>query len=611
MAELRDKLRTLPDTSGVYLMRDEDNNIIYIGKARSLKKRVSQYFSSYGTSSEKVAAMMRRVNDFNYIITPTEIDALILENNLIKKHRPYYNILLKDDKSYPFIRIDLKADYPNIEIVRKVTDDGAKYFGPYMQGISAKDILELIYGTFPVRSCKNDLNNLPENHRPCLNFHIKRCLSPCTKKVTPEEYRVIINKVISFLQGNDKKIGDILKDKMTDAADREEFELAIYYKDRIATLDKIVRKQVTYLPKDFNLDVFGIADNGVFSAVNMLIVRGGKSVGSENTLLDSASLNECLTLSEYIGRFYRVSPILCDEIITSVKIEDEDALQDLWAEQYGRKINIITPKKGVRRELADMADKNAKDFLLHYMAEREKKNRFTLGALEQLKESLNLEINLKRIECYDISNISGTDKVASMVVFLDGVKAPKMYRRFKIKTVRGSDDFASLRETIERRFLRLIEGREESFKEIPDLIIIDGGMGQLSSSLLAMRKHGFDIPMFGLAKKEEIIIREGLPEIELPRNSLALHLIQRIRDEAHRFAITFHRKLRNDRLIRSELLKIDDIGENRVKLLFDHFKTIDNIKTATVDELSKVSKIGRSTAEKIYDYFHKEEEVKE
>lgn len=607
MIEIMDKLKNLPDTSGVYLMRDVDGEILYIGKARSLKKRVSQYFSSYGTSTEKVMALMSRVRDFNYIITPSEVDALVLENNLIKKHKPYYNILLKDDKSYPFIRIDVKEDYPCIEIIRKVKDDGARYFGPYMQGITTKDITELIQSTFPIRHCKNNLSSLPSNHRPCLNYHINRCLAPCDSKVNIVNYRELVDKVLQFLQGNDKKIGDILNNKMLKAAEAEEFEMALYYKERLATLDKIVRKQVTYLSKDYNLDIFGIADNGVRSSVNMMIVRGGKLVGSENTILDNASLNESSTLSEYLNQYYRTTPILADEIVTSVKAEDEDALQQLWSHKFGRKINIITPFKGVRRQLADMADKNASDHLNHYTDELNKKNKLTLGALEQLRDSLLLDNLPNRIEAYDISNISGTDKVASMVVFINGIQANKLYRRFKIKTVKGSDDYASLSETITRRLARYNEGRDESFKQLPNLILIDGGKGQLNASLKAMRESKFELNMVGLAKREEIVVREHGEDIILPRNSLALHLIQRIRDEAHRFAVTYHRKLRSERQTRSLLLEIEGIGNNRIKVLFDHFKTLDNIKNATLKELENVKGIGKVAASKIYNYYHKEE----
>lgn len=606
MADLRDKLKSLPDESGVYLMRDEDDNILYIGKARSLRKRVLQYFSSYGTSSEKVAALMKHVYDFNYIITPSEIDALVLENNLIKKHQPYYNILLKDDKNYPFIKIDVKADFPKIEIIRKVSDDGARYFGPYMQGVTAGEIIELICCAYPVRNCSHNFGSLPQNHRPCLNYHIKRCLAPCTGKVSKESYRNIINKVIAFLQGNDRKVSEILNKKMLNAAEREEFEMALFYKEKIESLSKLVRKQVTYIPRDYNLDVFGVADNGMFSAVSIMIVRGGKLTGSENVILNNASLNESLTLSEYLNRYYRVTPILAKEIILSVKVEDERALQDYWSDKYGRKINIITPIKGIRRELADMADKNASDFLIHRTEEILKKNNMTIGAAEQLAEILNLDRTLTRIECYDVSSISGTDKVASMAVFLDGIKAAKHYRRFKIKTVKGADDYASLKETIGRRLRRLAEAKDGSFREKPDLIIIDGGTGQLNVCLSAMRETGQEIPMIGLAEKNEIVVKENHPEIILPRNSLALHLIERIRDEAHRFALSYHRKLRLDRQTRSTLLEIEDVGEKRIRLLFEHFKSIDRIKEATMEELIKVKGIGKATAEKIYGYYHKE-----
>lgn len=607
MVNLKEKIKNLPESSGVYIMRDSDYEILYIGKARNLKKRVSQYFSSYGTSTEKIMALMSRVYDFSYIITPSEIDALVLENNLIKKHKPHYNILLKDDKNYPFIKIDLKEEYPRIEIVRKVKDDGAKYFGPYMQGISIKDITELIYSTFPIRSCRYNLSKLPSTHRPCLNYHIGRCLSPCSGKVSIERYNIIIRKVMAFLKGDDKGIAETLNNKMLKASEQEEYELALYYKERIDTLEKIVRKQVTNLPKDYNLDIFGIADNGIISTVNMIIVRGGKMVASENVVLNNANLDESMTLAEYLNQYYSSMPLIADEIITSIKIEGEKTLQEYLSSIIKRKINIITPIKGIRRQLADMADNNAKDKLNHYTIEHNRLKKISEDSLKQLSEHLSLAIIPKRIEAYDISNISGRHKVASMVVFIDGQKNVNHYRRFKIKTVKGADDYASLAEVISRRFDRLDENKDISFASKPDLILIDGGKGQLSVSLNIMKSKGYAIPMIGLAKREEIVITEDKREIILPRNSLALTLLQRIRDEAHRFAITYHRKIRLDNQTKSSILKIPDVGDKRVKLLLEHFKSIDKIKQATIEEIQKINGIGGKTAVKIFNYYHKED----
>lgn len=609
MVNLKDKIRNLPDSSGVYIMRDKQDEILYIGKAKNLKNRVSQYFSSYGTSTEKVMALMSKVYDFNYIITPSEIDALVLENNLIKKHKPYYNILLKDDKNYPFIKINCKEEYPRIEVVRKVLDDGSRYFGPYMQGISTKDILELIYSTFPIRSCKNNLLQLPPNHRPCLNFHISRCLSPCSGAISKEEYDKVIQQVIDFLKGDDKEVFKTLSDKMMQASAQEEYELALYYKERLDVLDKIVRKQVTHLPKDYNLDIFGIADNGIVSAVNMIIVRGGKMVASENIIINNANLNESITLSEYLNQYYSSTPLLADEIVTSITIESERALQDYLSSKLKRKINIITPIKGVRRQLADMADNNAKDKLENYVSESNRRNRMTHDSLQQLSENLGLSSLPMRIEAYDISNISGRDKVASMVVFVNGTRCPNHYRRFKIRTVKGANDYASLAEVISRRFERLKEHKDVSFSSVPDLILIDGGKGQLAVSYKSMKNKGLDIPMIGLAEREEIVVTIDKGEMVLPRNSLALTLLQRIRDEAHRFAITYHRKIRLDNQTKSTILKIPDIGEKRGKLLLEHFKSIERLKTATIEELQEVPRIGHDTAKKIYDYYHKETNI--
>lgn len=599
------KLSELPESSGVYIMRSEEGEILYIGKAVNLKNRVRSYFHA-GVKNDKVMALINKVADFDYIITNNEVDALVLENTLIKKHKPHFNILLKDDKLYPFLRIDMREDFPKVEVIRRLRSDGAKYFGPYMLGISTKDMLDLLHTAFPLRSCRNNLAKLPKSHRPCLNYHINRCLAPCAKNVSSEEYRSIILDVINFLKGDDKKIRDILKRKMQDASDKLEFEVAIEYKKRLEILDKMVRNQIVALPKDFNLDVFGIATGIKYNAIALLSVRAGKLV-SVGKYPSKAGLINAETLSSFIYQYYTVTPLVADEIICSIEL-DGAALEEVLSQKADKKIRIITPKQGVRKQLADMADNNAKEYLLRSTEEITRKENMTTGAVIQLGQILNIDIP-KRMECYDISNISGTDKVASMTVFTDGEKNTNMYRSFKIKTVVGANDFASIYETLKRRLNRLTEGLDISFKSRPDLIIIDGGHGQVKYAIDALNECGYgDIPLIGLAKREETIIRSNGEELLLPKNSFALMLLQRIRDEAHRFAINYHRKLRMSRTLESRLKQISGVGGSTVKALFKHFKSYQAIASADMDALLKVPRLSKIQAANIIEFFREETE---
>lgn len=605
---IRQKVKDLPENSGVYIMYSADRQILYVGKARNLKKRVTQYFGSPVGKTDKVLIMVSKIADFEYIITRNEIEALVLENNLIKKHQPPYNILLKDDKSYPFIKINTKQAYPKVEVVRKLKNDGAKYFGPYMQGITSKEIVDLIYSAFPLRSCGIDMSKPPKGHRPCLNYHIGRCKAPCMGYETPEQYAETIAKVVAFLQGNDKSVANILTRKMQEASEQTEYEIALMYKQKLAVLDKLIRRQVTALPKDFDLDVFAIASNGLNVVVSTLFVRAGKLVGSDKQVVDSLSLTEQDSLSNYIMRYYDGVPYIPQEVITSVALEDADVLAEYLGEKKGKKVNVITPHQGVRKQLVDMAMSNACDYLDKSLSLKERQDNMTVGAMIQLQEFLKLSRMPIRMECYDISHISGTNKVGSMVVFLNGQPAKSHYRKFHIKTVEGNNDFESLQEVLRRRISRLLDEQEkdESFSSRPDLIIIDGGKGQLSSVMQEVEKEGLSgVEIVGLAKSEEEIFFPGQSQsVLLPRNSYALKLVQRIRDEAHRFAITFHRNERKRTQTKSRLTDIAGVGETKQKRLIQAFRTMDNIRNASVEDLLLVKGMDRPTAIAIYEHFH-------
>ena len=604
MSLIEQRLKDLPMDPGVYIMKSEQGQILYVGKARHLKNRVSQYFGNNSNRTEKVLKLVSKVYDFEYIITRNEVEALVLENNLIKQHKPPYNILLKDDKNYPFIKINVKKSFPKVEVVRKLKADGSKYYGPYMIGVNSRDILDLIYSTFPLRSCNLDMKHIPKSHRPCLNYHIKKCLAPCMGYVTEEEYAKIIDRVIDFLNGNDKEVEEILTQKMLSASESEDFELAMLYKKKLETLDKLITKQVTALPKNFNLDIFAIATNGLNTVVDVLFVRGGKLLGSDKQIINDLSLTEDAALSNYIISFYDKVKYIPDEVVTAIPIEDADVIAEYLTEKKQTKVNVINPHQGARRQLANIAQNNATDYLEKSLSIKERKDNLTLGGIMQLQEFLHLKKLPIRMECYDISHIQGTDKVASMVVTINGEAAKSQYRKFKIKTVEGNNDFASLQETLKRR-LSKFDDEDESFRAVPDLLVIDGGKGQLHAVKDIMDELGVNIEVISLAKREEEVFVPGRSDpYVLPRNSYALKLLQRIRDEAHRFAITFHRAQRKKRQTRSELDDIKGLGPKKIAILRARFKSMDEIKNATIQELNMVKGIDMTTARNVYEHFH-------
>ena len=594
MVDFKAKIKDVPDNPGVYMMLDEQGEIIYVGKAKNLKNRLRSYFFNLSNRTAKVMAMLEHVADFRYIICASEVDALLTENNLIKKHSPKYNILLKDDKAYPFLRIDMHEPYPRIELVRKLKNDGAKYFGPYMQSVNIKDIFDLIHTAFAVRECKRDLS---KPSRPCLNMHLGRCLAPCTHKVSEQEYKTEMQKVIDFLKGNDREVEKTLKEKMMKFAAEENFEVALNYRNKLALLDKLVRKQVSALPKDFNLDVFAFETNGVVSAISMLVVRAGKLVGGENVVSESCDED----IASYLLQYYQNNAPLCDEIVTD-NVADVESLEQTINTLCAHTVRVVEPKQGVRKQLLELAHSNAYDAMTKHGTQEERKVLRTKGAVRQLGEILNLKTLPNRMECYDISHISGTDKVASMVVFEGGEPKKSHYRKFKIKTVEGNNDFACMKEVLVRRLNEIATSEDESFSSVPDLLVIDGGKGQLAYAKEAQKETGReDIETLSLAKREQEVFLGSDPKtsIILPKDSVALQLLQRIRDEAHRFAITFHRHLRSKHLSESVLKSIDGVGEKTCARLIKEFGSVEEIKRKSVEELAQVEGISKNFAQKI------------
>ena len=575
---IQEKLKLLPETPGVYIMLDEYKNIIYVGKARVLKNRVRQYFHNT-PKPEKVMKMVENIRDFNYIITNSEIDALALENNLIKKHKPKYNILLKDDKTYPYIKADLREEFPNFYITRKIKKDGCKYFGPFMGGINCKDILDTLQLTYCVRLCHTKPTG---KKRECLNYHIGRCTAPCAGKVNKENYLEQVKKALSFLDGNYKEAEEVLREKMLSAAENENFELALDYKNKLAMLSKLEAKRITSLNRYVDADIIAYATNNLYSAVNLLVTRKGIMQGGASYALDEAHMSDAEALTSFIIQYYSnhevPSEIICEEFC------EKELLQNYFKEKFDKTVDITLAKLGDKARLLKMAKENAEDFLEKSVDKIKHKDDMTVNACRRLQEILGLKIYPRRMECYDISNISGVDKVGSMVVFIDGEADRNSYRRFKIKTVEGANDFASLQEVLTRRLQKLGTEEEEKFPR-PDLIIIDGGKGQLSSVKEIFDKMQIDeIELVSLAKREEEVFTLYRDDsIKIPHRDYALKMLQRIRDEAHRFAITYFRNIHSKRNLQSVLSEIDGIGKVRRIALLEKFGTLDGILYASVE----------------------------
>ena len=532
----QEKLVLVPTKPGVYLMRNDVGHILYIGKAKNLRARLSSYFKS-GSHDAKVTAMLAKVHDFDYFITKTENDALGLEANLIKKHKPHYNILLKDSKTFPYIKI-VSADYPYLEVTRKLTK-GGKYFGPYFNGIWARELLNTISDIFPLRTCSKS-----EFGRgvPCINSQIERCLAPCAKRVTKEDYAKIIEDVKKFLRG-EKDFGarDILNAKMEKAANLEQFEIAIRYRNGIEFLDKLKERTITQVGRDLNCDVFAFATRGQIVVFSVLTIRAGKLIGIQNFSSENQKIE---TDSEMVASFilqYYQENIVPEQVVAQLEQEELPIEHVLGTK-------IIVPKVAIKKKLLEMARSNAEEYIQTSIERIRFKHEFTVGATQELGKVLGIERNIKKIECYDIAHLAGEETVGSMVVFVDGTGHKKLYRRFKIKHQQGNNDYLSMQEVLRRRLLRL-NSADASFGTLPDLIVVDGGKGQLSAAMQVIQELKLDINVIALAKEEEHIFVPGSSDpIILPKRSYALRLIQRLRDEAHRFATTFHKARRGQLL---------------------------------------------------------------
>ena len=600
MDVIKEKLKLLPDNPGVYIMLDCYGNVIYVGKARILKNRVRQYFHN-SPKPEKVTKMVENISDFNYIITSSEIDALALENNLIKKYKPKYNILLKDDKTYPYIKVDLREKFPNFYITRKIKKDGCKYFGPYMGGISCKDILETLQLTFAVRLCHTKITSAP--HRECLNYHIGRCTAPCAFKISEEDYAVRVKKAVDFLDGNLAEAQSVLKNKMLAAADNENFELALDYKNKLGMIAKLEGKRITSLNKFIDVDVIAYATNKLYSAASVLVTRKGIMQGGSSFALDEAHISDSEALTAFIVQYYQNHEIPSEIVVE--EFCEKELLQSYFKKIFDKNVEITVAKQGDKFRLLQMAEQNAGEYLEKSVDKIKHKDDMTVNACKRLQELLGLKRYPRRMECYDISNISGVDKVGSMVVFVDGDADRSSYRRFKIKTVEGANDFASLQEVLLRRLNKLGTDEEERFPK-PDLIIIDGGKGQLSAVNEIFREKRIDgIELVSLAKREEKVFTLNSDEsIKISHRDYALKMLQRIRDEAHRFAITYFRNIHSKRNLSSVLNEIPGVGKVKRMALLEKFGTLDKIMAADESELMQCNGVSEALARKIKDYLN-------
>ena len=596
---VREKLKLLPDSPGVYIMLDKEGTVIYVGKARVLKNRVRQYFHSSPKPS-KVQAMVDCIADFSYIVTPSEVDALALENTYIKKFKPKYNILLKDDKTYPYIKVHTKEAFPRISVTRRVKLGDGKYFGPFMGGVSCKDIVDVAARVYHIRTCGVAITEKPK--KPCLNYHLGRCGAPCAHFISREEYAVCVEKAIAFLGGNYEEAETLLTQKMNAFAENEEFELALEYRNKIEMLSRLGERRITAMPRDVDADIWAYASNGLYASISVLVTRGGIMQGSRSYSLDEGAGDRAESFLSFLTQYY-AAHAFPHEIVLDEQIDD--ALFLSYAEERaGRKVELTRPKFGIRRELLDMAEGNAKEYLEKSISAIQHKNDMTVNACERLKTLLRLSRYPKRMECYDISNVSGVDKVGSMVVFTDGEADKYEYRRFRIRTVEGANDFASLQEVLRRRLAKLGTEEEERFAK-SQLIVIDGGKGQLSSVKAIFDELGVsDIDLVALAKQEEEVYTLWQDEpVRLDRRDYALRTLQRIRDEAHRFAVTYFRNLHSKRNLASVLEEIEGVGKSKRAALQKAFGTIDRIMRAAPEELARVEGIGPQLAARIHTYF--------
>jgi excinuclease ABC subunit C len=602
--DIEGHLKKLPASPGVYLMKDRDNNIIYVGKAVSLKNRVRQYFQSSRNHSKKVVSMVKNIDSFEYIITDSEVEALILECNLIKKYKPKYNILLKDDKTYPYIKVTVNEDFPRVLKVRKILKDKAKYFGPYTNVSAVNDVLDLIRDIYPIRTCNIDIDRaIRTGMRPCLNYHIKKCTGPCTGYDIKEDYKRMIDEIIMFLQGKEEKLVTMFEDKMKKAAMDLDFENAAIYRDKINSLNEVAQKQkISKLQSDNDQDVIAMANFDQEACVQIFFIRNGKISGRERFMLDGIKDNDrSEILGSFVKQFYMSQEYVPKELIVEEEIFDQEIIAQMLSSKRGSNVSIKVPKKGEKRALVLMVRKNADEYLVKFDDLKKKKYQKSLGALDELKAVLDIESDLHRIEAYDISNIQGVDSIGTMVVYTDGIKDKKEYRRFKIKTVEGPDDYASMAEVLDRR---LKHGK------LPDLILLDGGKGQVSAVKRVLKDNGLEIPLWGMYKDDRHRTK-GLinsdKTIELDRTSSLYRFVYGIQEEVHGYSISYHRSLRDKKLTKSILDDVPGIGPKRKLALISKFKDIDKIRSASIDEIMEVDGISKKIAEDIVNILEKGE----
>ncbi|WP_042397661.1 excinuclease ABC subunit UvrC [Clostridium saudiense] len=611
-------LKNLPDKPGVYLMKNSLGEVIYVGKAKILKNRVKSYFQNSKNHSEKVRVMVKNISEFEYIVTDSEMEALILECNLIKKYSPKYNILLKDDKFYPFIKITIKDDYPRVFVTRNFAKDGSKYFGPYTNGAAVYETINLIYKIFPLRTCKLAIRENGEKVRPCLNYHIKKCFGPCGGHITKEEYRKMISDIIDVLSGKETYVTKMLKDEMERAAEELEFEKAAALRDKILSIEAIVEKQKIFKTMEGDEDFINIEQDEKDSCIQVFFSRDGKIIGREHFIFENTA-NEGIgeIIEEFIATFYGGTAKVPKTIFVP-EINELELMEEYLTIKRGSKVWIKVPQKGQKKDMLEMVKNNAQITLEKFKDKYLKDKELNRVSLLELQELLSLDEWPSRIEAYDISNIQGVDSVGTMIVFEEGRAKNSDYRRFKIKTVKGANDYDSMREILTRRFnhgldeIKAIQQRDlklsaGKFSTFPDLIMMDGGKGQVNIALEVLKSLNIDIPVCGLVKDDKHQTRGIVynnKELIINRGSNLMQLIRRIQDEVHRFAITYHRSLRDKRTLHSILDDIPNVGEKRRRALLMKFGSVDNIKKATIEELLDTQSIDKKSAQSIYNYFN-------
>ena len=597
MFDIQEHLKTLPASPGVYIMKDKFGNVIYVGKAVSLKNRVRQYFQSSKNHSDKVRSMVKNIFSFEYIMTDSELEALILECNLIKKYKPKYNILLRDDKTYPYIKVTVNEDYPRVLKVRRILKDKAKYFGPYSNVSAVNDTIDIIRNIYPIRTCNIDMDKaIKSGMRPCLNYHIKKCIGPCTGMVSKKEYMDMIDEILLFLSGKEDKLVGILEEKMKAASMVLDFEEAASYRDKISSLKDVMEKQkISNVQNDSDQDVIAMANFDQEACVQVFFIRNGKVSGRENFMLEGVKDSDRSTiLGSFIKQFYMSQEYIPRELIVEEEFLDMEIMEEILSSKRGTAVSIRVPKRGDKRALVLMVRKNADEYLLKFDDLKKKKYEKSIGSLEELGKILDLDAkNLNRIEAYDISNIQGVDSIGTMVVYTKGIKDKKEYRRFKIKTVEGPDDYASMAEVLDRRL---------KHGNLPDLILLDGGKGQVSAVKKVLEENGEDIPLWGMYKDDKHRTKgllNGEKTIELDRTTSLYRFVAGIQEEVHNYSISYHRSLRDKKMTKSILDDIPGIGPKRKKALMDRFKDVDKLKKASKEDLVAIDGITDRLADEV------------